>query len=221
MLTSSWNLRQVPEEPIDWLCGDYDPHDLEPALKVKVGRLNENLCDWPRDAVRVRIPSSAGANATELVLVWLGVGEKECRWVQVAPISGFQADDRDHAVMARFLGVRTFLSWIRSMLEDSAVGHGGGDWTSPPDHSTSPGANSDLEVWAPSLEQALKAWVRNPEQLKRADNILTRYLDSMREPQDKPHTEEEKEALDAIGKVWPVIRRELLGIRRPNIGAKR
>jgi len=220
-LTASWNLRQQRDQDAEWLCGDYDPHDLDPALEVKAGRLNEDLCDWPAGALRVRIPASAGANVTELMIIWLRLCEKECRWVQVAPISGFQADDRDRAVMARFLGVRTFLSWIRSLLDDSAGGDGGGDWNSPPGYAKGKAKSGDIELWAPSLEQALKTWARDPEQLKRVDNILTRYLDAIRKPQDETRTEEEKRVLDAIGKVWPVIRRELIGVRGASLGPRR
>lgn len=210
-LTASWNLRQERDEGVDWLSGDYDPHNLDPALDVKVGRLNEELHDWPHGVTRVQISPGTSGNATELVIIWLRLGEKDCRWVQLASISGFQANDRDRAVMARFLDVRTFLSWIRSMLDDSAVSDGGGDWHSLPGSKKPEGKNDDLEIWTPSLEQVLKAWLRDPEQLKRVDVILTRYLGSIQQPQDESRSEEEKRALDAIGQVWPVIRRELIG----------
>ena len=215
-LTASWNLRQERDDGADWLSGDFDPHDLDPALDVSVGRLNEDLHDWPHGVTRVRMSPAAAGNATELVIISLRLGEKDCRWVQVATISGFQTNDRDRAVMARFLDVRTFLSWIRSMLDDSTAGDGGGDWHTPPGPKKPPGKKGDLELWAPSLEQALKAWLRDPEQLKRVDVILTRYLGTMKKPEDEPRSDEEKEALDAISKVWPIIRRELLGARRSN-----
>ena len=216
-LTASWNLRQEEENGACWLRGDYDPHDLAPVLEVKVGRLNQSLHEWQRDVDRVQLPLSAAANVTELVIISLRLGEKECSWIQVAPINGFQANERDRAVMARFLDIRTFLSWIRSMLDDSAVGDGGGDWQTPPGPKAPPGKNGGVELWAPSLEQALKAWLRDPEQLKRVDVILTGYLGSLQEPQDEPCSEEEKQALEAIARVWPVIRRELIGGRRSSI----
>lgn len=220
-LTASWNLRQEIKEAVCWIRGDYDPHDLEPMLEVKVGRLNGNLHHWPLKLDRLQIPSGTTANVTELVIIWLHLGEKECSWIQVAPISGFQASERDRAVMTRFLDARTFLSWIRSMLDGSAVSDGGGDWQTPPGQKKTHGKNGGVELWAPSLEQALKAWLRDSEQLKQVDKILSRYLASIQELQDEARTEEEKRALDAVGKVWSVIGRELLGARRSSKGASR
>jgi hypothetical protein len=207
-----------------------DGNAIDQATRVAAEQQNTNAVQdqaqaaqqtaTPHDATRVQLPAGTQANETELVVISLSLGEKQCRWIQIAPISGFQPHNRDRALMARFLDTRTFLAWIRSMLDDSVAGDGGGDWNSRPSTNRAAGKNGDLDLWVPSLEQALKAWVRDPEQLSRVDNILARYLDSMREPQHETRTEEEKQALNAVGKVWSVIRRELLGLRRTNTGSQ-
>ena len=210
-LSASWNLRQEIRSDVTWLHGDYDPHDKAAQVEVKVGRLGDPPQDWPWGANRVSLAIAPMARSTELVLVHLRLGDRQCRWVQFAPISNFDRETRDRELMAQYLDVRTFLSWIRSLLDDSIAGVGGGDWDDTPAKSGRGNCSKrDFDLWAPSLEQALKAWVRDPGQLVEADRVLSNYLESRCEASENEPTPEEKRALEAIRKVWPVIRRELL-----------
>jgi hypothetical protein len=166
------------------------------------------------------LPATVPAGVTELVVISLRLGEKECRWVQVALIAGFNAEDRDKTLIAQYLDVRTFLSWVRSLLEDSIAGDGGGDWNDSRKRITKIRKGSDVGLWAPTLEQALKAWACDPEQLQRADRALARYFDTIRTAQEHTLSAEEVKAVSAVREVWPVIRRELVQGRRDAGGSR-
>jgi hypothetical protein len=219
-LAASWNLRQEVDGGVYWLCGDYDPYDLAREMEIRAGRLGGVLEVWPRASLRLPLPPTAPASITEFVVISLRLGEKECRWVQVAQIAGFNAEDRDKTLMAQYLDLRTFLSWVRSLLEDSIAGEGGGDWNEDRNRRTSTQKRNDADLWAPTLEQALKSWVRDPEQLQRADRALARYFDTIRAAQEHTLSAEEVKAVGAVRKVWPVIRRELVLGRRETGGSR-
>lgn len=209
-LAASWNLRQEIQKEVYWLCGDLDPYDVATDMEIRVGRLGGALEPWPRGSLRLQLPVTNHAGITELIVISLQLGEKRCRWVQVAPIAGFNAEDRDKKLMAQYLDVRTFLSWVRSLLENSIAGDGGGDWNDGGNRTARVQTGSDFSGWAPTLEQALKAWVRDRSQLQLADRAVTRYFDTIRETQEATLSPEERQAIDAVRKVWPVIRRELV-----------
>ena len=85
--------------------------------------------------------------------------------------------------MAEYLDVRTFLSWVRSLLDDFIAGDGGGDWNDSGKRTPSTQRRTDISGWAPTLEQALKAWVRDRNQLQLADRAVARYFETIRATQ--------------------------------------
>jgi HKD family nuclease len=218
-LAASLNLRQEVDGNVYWLCGDYDPYNVAGDMEIKAGRLGGALHVWPRGSLRLPLPPTTPAGITEFVVISLRLGGTGRRWIQVAQIVGFDAKDRDKALMAQYLDVRTFLSWIRSLLEDSIAGDGGGDWNDGGKHTASAQKRSDVSLWAPTLEQALRAWVRDPDQLKRADSALALYFETIRAAQELTLSDEELQAVEAVQKVWPVIRRELVQGRRDTSGS--
>jgi hypothetical protein len=209
-LAASWNLRQEIGGNIYWLCGEYDPHDVAGDMEIRAGRLGGALDVWSRGSLRLQLPPTVPAGITEFVVISLQLGERSCRWVQLAPIAGFNAGDRDKTLMAEYLDVRTFLSWVRSLLDDSIAGDGGGDWNDSGNRAPGTQKRGAISGWVPTLEQALKAWVRDRKQLQLADRAVTRYFDTIRETQEDTLSAEERQAVDAVRKVWPVIRRELV-----------
>jgi len=210
-LAASWNLRQAIKDGEAWLCGDYDPHDLDPELRVEAGRFGERLGEWPAGQCHIASPLVEPDLVTEIVVISLHLHDKHCRWSQIVPIAGFDRDRRDRALMVQYLDARTFLSWVRSLLDDSFSGAGGGDWDSPrTSQRTEAEGGADVELWAPSLEQALKTWIRNPGQLRHADSVIANYLLSVRERNYANLTSEEINVLNALDQTWRVIRRELI-----------
>ena len=193
---------------------DYAPQDVTGEVEISAGRLGGTLQQWTPGTLRLPLAATTDTGLTEFVVISLRLGESFCKWIQLAPIRGFDREQRDKLLIAQYLDVRTFLSWIRNLLDDSAAGDGGGDWKDEKGRRGRPSHNrNDISLWAPTLEQALKAWVRDPQQLKRADSALTRYFDSVRDAQEQPLTPEELRAVEAVKVVWPVIRRELIHAR--------
>lgn len=212
-LAATWNLTQERRSGELWLCGDYDPHRLADDLQVRVSALGGPWVEWSTECTAVPLHCAGLAQETELVVVFVRIGEKETQWVQLARIAGFQPAERDRKLLAQYLDARTFLAWIRSLLDQSICGEGGGDWDG--DHRTPhperrDGSDPDAAAWAPSLEQALKAWLRDPDQLRQVDDLLTRYLDSIHQAHGSETPGPESRALAEIRRVWPVVRRELI-----------
>jgi hypothetical protein len=212
-LAATWNLRQENASGNTYLCGDFDPYSLHADLKIDVGRQGEPLQEWPRGASRVVLPSGGSATQTHFIVIRLKLGDKECRWIQVVRNEELLTEPRDRAVISQFLDPKTFLSWIRSLLDQSIAGEGGGDWDRKDANHPPLVHNTYNELWIPSLEQALKTWIRDPAQLQRVDKILTQYLASMAVRTDVGS--EEYEALQGLQRAWPIIRQGLIsGVRR-------
>ncbi|MBA3973805.1 MAG: hypothetical protein C0504_06255 [Candidatus Solibacter sp.] len=212
-LAATWNLKQERRSGELWLCGDYDPHVLADDLQVRVAALGGPWVDWPAKSAAEHLHCAGLAHETELVVVFLRIGTRETQWVQLARITGFQPAERDRKLLAQYLDARTFLAWIRSLLDQSICGEGGGDWDGDqrtPHPVRRNGSDPDVAAWAPSLEQALKAWLRDPDQLRQVDDLITRYLDSIHQAQISETPDPESRALGEIRRVWPVVRRELI-----------
>lgn len=217
-LAASWNLRQKIGQEESWLCGDYDPHSLDSELQVQAGRFGEVPQEWPIGQSRMLLPATMPDYLTEIVIICLRRRDRYCRWSQIAAIADFERDRRDRGLMAQYLDVRTFLGWIRSLLDDCFVGSGGGEWDSTPQSTGTGGVEeANIELWAPSLEQALKTWVRDPDRLREADDIIANYLRSVQQRTDVTLTLEEVSVLNALDQTWRVIRRELIPGNRARI----
>jgi hypothetical protein len=118
-------------------------------------------------------------------------------------------EQRDRRALARYLDPRTFLLWIRALLGGEDIGDGGGDWDVRP----KPGRGLTGEGptwWAPTLEEVLKAWSRDPGRLKAIDQKVEHYLKLMREQQDIERSEEEEHILKEFQETWSVIRQILV-----------
>jgi hypothetical protein len=102
--------------------------------------------------------------------------------LQTAPCEPPPDDERDRAVIARYLDPRTFLIWLRSILADDPKA-GGGDWDAK-DIAYGPTTRneslSDLTM-APTLEEILRAWARDPSTFKAADEKVSQYLSAFRD----------------------------------------
>ncbi len=106
---------------------------------------------------------------------------------------------------------KTFLQWIRSLLTGGAVGDGGGDW----DGRHSPDAHRIVRKdgpiwWAPTIEEVLKSWSRDPGEVAAVDRKVRHYLKLMADQEDIERDPDENEALAVFEKTWKVLRQELV-----------
>ena len=127
---------------------------------------------------------------------------------------------RDRAVLARLMGPRAFLTWLRALLDDGTGGVGGDPW---PERTH--GASSQPESWqgsvpgTPTLESILRAWVRNPTAVRQVDRALETWAREIREALSEDAGENDREALREVCRfevAWRVIRNGLdLGTAAP------
>jgi hypothetical protein len=152
-VVSRWHVRQK-----NWtLHAGKSPHPDDPNVLLEVGVLGGELVKWPKKTKILPLQQGEPPIETELVQVRVSLGKSERRWLQKTPLDPPPGVDRDRRAVATMLSPRTFLKWLRSILDDLPMG--GGTWDG---RGTNPTGQSSPERWVPALEDILKAWTRNP-----------------------------------------------------------
>ena len=189
------------------------PHPNEPRAELWVGLLSQPLTLWPRGAASLQLLPISPAETTELVHCEVRLEGRCIRWLQRAPIYPPPHANRDQRALARYLDPRTFLLWIRSILSPDSLLDGGGEWDDDRQHhqTTTPVAGPDW--WAPTLEDVLRAWSRDPNTVGDVDRKVRRYLDFMKQERSEGQVKEEQEILDEFRSIWDTLRRQL--VERP------
>ena len=82
---------------------------------------------------------------------------------------------------------------------------GGGEW------HTKPGAQINKSIgtftgWAPTLEEILSSWTRDPANIKIVDHKIQTYLRLIRENTQEENTLDELKLLDEFETIWHVIK---------------
>ncbi len=97
------------------------------------------------------------------------------------------------------------------MLTGDSAGDGSGDWDDE-DGTRSPRKvpHAAPSWWAPTIEEVLKAWSRDPASLVLIDKKVRHYLKLYQEQTDIEQTEEERSVVAEFHKTWLVLRRELV-----------
>ena len=178
---------------------------------------------WKPRATAVEFAATDLHRQTELVELELRsteVPDLTASWVARAVMDPPLDIDRDRAVLARLMGPRPFLAWLRSLLDD-ATGEGGGD----PWPERTHGASRQTASWqhrvsgTPTLESVLRAWMRNPAAVHQVDRALETWAREIRESLPEDANEDDREALQEVGRfeaAWRVIREGLdLGATTP------
>jgi hypothetical protein len=198
-VVSRWQVRQK-----NWtLYSDVSPHPDNRNVLLEVGILGDELVKWPKKTKILPLQQGEPPIETELVQVRVSLGKSERRWLQKTPLDPPPGVDRDRRAVATMLSPRTFLKWLRAILDDLPTG--GGTWDR---RGTNPTGQSSPERWVPALEDILKAWTRNPGVLKVLDARMKAYMDFIRT--SSGDESKEMRLLEEFEKVWKIVRRELL-----------
>lgn len=210
-VASSWSMTQQSDRDGQRLSSRNDPTPTDPEVQLSVGLLGATQVDWPRETTELRLPRLAAGEITELVYCRLRLGNASVSWLQRAPLDPAPGEERDRQALARYLDPRTFLLWIRSLLTGDPAGDGSGDWDDE-DGTRSPrkGPHAAPSWWAPTIEEVLKAWSRDPASLILIDKKVKHYLKVYQEQTDIEQTEEERSIVAEFHKTWLVLRRELV-----------
>lgn len=210
-VASFWSVTQHSDSDGHFFSSQNDPNPMDPHVQMSVGLLGASQIPWPRGTTEVRLPPITAGDVTELVCCRLTLGESSISWLQRAPIDPAPGDERDRHALARFLDPRTFLLWIRSLLTGDPVGDGSGDWDDEEKARLQPKSSPAAPTWwAPTIEEVLKAWSRDPTSLVLIDKKLRHYLKLYQEQTDIEQTEEERSVVEEFHKTWQVLRRELV-----------
>lgn len=212
-LVAEWPLTQTRTQAGPLLKASRIAPISDSRIDLQVGLLGSPTCSWPKQSAQLVLPFTPASAETELVQLVLSLGTLEARWIQRVPLDPPPTEERDRQAIARYLDPKTFLAWIREVLNDFRLDDGGGAWnetkTAKPVGRRNP--THSPESWTPTLEEILKAWTKDPATLREADRKVQRYFDQYRKlSQTTEYGEDVARALKEFGEVWRVVRRELL-----------
>ncbi|ACD20775.1 phospholipase D family protein [Paraburkholderia phytofirmans] len=109
----------------------------------------------------------------------LGKPEISRTWVQVVEMDGLDAERRDRALLARYIGANRFRDWLRSLL-DGIDGSGGQRWSdSWTTNRREDPAGQLARIF--TLETVLANWARDPQAFERRVGEMMAMLDSFEE----------------------------------------
>jgi hypothetical protein len=216
-VVANWQVVQRWSPNAHVLIAERPPHPPNKSIQLAVGPLNCAPVIWPRGVCELNLLPLPIHQITELVQVQLTLGSRLCTWIQRAPLDPPVDEERDRRAMARYLDPRTFLLWIRSLLDGGGTpSDGGGDWdTRPRSRRPSTDRSSRPTWWAPTLEELLKSWSRDPRSFGRIDREIRNYLRLIQSQHDEGWNEEDIQLLSSFTRMWRVVRSELL--QRPQV----
>ena len=182
-----------------------------------------NWVQWQPGATAVEFAATDLHQQTELVEIELRsteVPELTVSWVARAVMDPPLGIDRDRAVLARLMGPRPFLTWLRSLLDDATGAGGGNPWPArTPKASRKKASRQHRVSGTPTLESILRAWMRNPAAVNQVDRALETWAREIRKALPRDAEEDDREALHEVERfeaAWRVIREGLaLGATMP------
>lgn len=210
-VAGSWSVTQRLDDTGPTLDSKTDPNPPDVSVELSVGLLSAVQVPWPRGTTSLALPHVVQGEVTELVMCRLAIGDASVSWLQRAPIDPQPGEERDRQALARYLDPRTFLLWIRSLLTGEPCGDGGGDW----DDQTDSKSRGVLQKpgptwWAPTIEEVLKSWSRDPSSLTLIDKKVRQYLKLYEQQTDSELTTDERKAVADFHATWQVVSRSLL-----------
>lgn len=208
-VVNQWAVKQVRQANGVKLVSENPPHPLDLDIKMEVGLITGTCVTWPRNNAYLDLPVESKARETSLVLVRLSLKGVQASWVQLAPLDPPPDEDRDNRALAAHLSPRVFLLWLRSMLSAGEILDGGGEWHIHSNDYKTNSANT-LTWWAPTLEEVLSSWTRQPENIKLVDQKVQTYLRLIREQSQMEYSPDDERLLKQFEKTWQVIRITLI-----------
>lgn len=189
------------------------------SLSVRL-LLGRDWVQWQPEAAVVEFPATALHQQTELVELELRSTEDPdltASWVARAIMEPPPNVTRDHAVLARLMGPRAFLTWLCALLDDITGEAGGEPWPERMDGKHNQptkwqGNSSSVVRESPTLESVLRAWIRSPEAVCQVDRALETWASEIRKSLSDDVHQDDREALQELDRfeaAWCVIRNGL------------
>ncbi|WP_166295492.1 phospholipase D family protein [Bradyrhizobium sp. 2S1] len=199
--------------------GSLDPFLAEHQLDVWLLTRPDAIACWPAGAQSVLLVPGGVPVKFETVLVCFSAARLagDCaprRWAQAVTFPGHDADARDRAATAAYIGLSGASAWVRAQLEgilptEPTTWTGARRWVGS-EH------NRAAETLPLALEEVLAAWARNPDKFEARARELETTLKALREElrqggEDGPDAE-------AVAQWQEVV--HFWGVIREAIGAK-
>ena len=170
---------------------------------------------WEPGRMTVRVPSVPLHQLTELVELKLSAGGSRglsIGWVARAPLDPEPSLARDRAVLARLMGPRAFLAWLRGLLDEIQGEAADGKWPEgqePPGQDISARPAPKQVLGSPTLEAVLRAWTRDPSAVRAVDRAIATWAADIRSCIAEDAEEEDRAALvelERFEKAWRIVR---------------
>lgn len=211
-LSANWSLRQEFHDPEAWLIASAPPHLNASEVRLEVAALGGGWNQWPDGESRLLLPGLRLTHRSDLVQVRLLSGDRMCAWLQLAHCDPPPDAARDCALIAQYLDPRTFLLWIRSLLADEPAHSGDTDWDDDGEGrkgAESPGDNRSDSRLLPSVEEILRAWARDAEAFRSADEKVTTYLSELERRAAETNNPAAVQLLHTFQETWNTLASEL------------
>ncbi|WP_374499725.1 hypothetical protein [Pseudoxanthomonas sp.] len=178
------------------------PHPVDDQITLLCGQMKGALMEWPPGASRHILVS--GGIESDCVHCRLDLEGVAVSWVQVVPFEPpLDVEQRDAQVLSEYLGSRQMLSWIHSVLTGYSDGDEGGRWDDDPTPAQKRHHKSQVtHLELPTLEQALRMWLKDRSRLDEVDRILELRRRNTGTAQD----DVEREQLERFAATWRIIR---------------
>lgn len=182
------------------------PHPVDEEIELFCSRLMEAPRLWPRNLTVLALPHGEHqVPDSDCLRISLVLGTERVEWVQVVAWSPSLDMSRDEAVLSDYLGPRQMLVWIHEVLTGYANGDEGGAWDEPI-HTAKSTARKAPVIGLPSMEQALRLWLKDRTKLDEVDRILAiwqkRRAAAVVDPEMEKH-------LLQFTKTWGALRKGL------------
>ena len=185
------------------------PHPEDSRISLFVGRLGGNMVPWARNAINVALPENEESADADLISVRVSLNDQSLSWTQIVPFDPPLPPTRDSKILREYVGALGVLSWIRDVLDDTIDSDGGGPWDKKfpcGPRTRRPRVPTTMDV--PTVEQVLRAWIRDPARLDSVDRILRTVATSPATAEDDA---EARRHLESFARSWKTLRAGLMG----------
>lgn len=178
-LSSAWSLRQHIGTNGLIIRASGPPPLSDGTITLQVAVFGGPWHDWPRGEDRLTILDAGRDGRSDFLQVRILLGDKMCSWLQAAPCDPPPDEERDRGLIAQYLDPQTFFLWLRSILVDEPAPAGGGDWDGDGDGTDRVKTARSLSIEedsAPTVEDILRSWARDPSAFRATDEKVKAYL---------------------------------------------
>jgi hypothetical protein len=191
-------------------CGS-TPHPDASDILLSCSPLIGQHVAWPQGSKSLEIAGEPNSiSASDCLRVRLSLDEHNLEWLQIVPWNPPLDEGRDEAVLSNYLGPRQMLSWIHHVLNGYSNGDEGGAWDVPRSKATPPRRGPTTVLGLPSIDQALRMWLRDKSQLDEVDRILQIWTKKRKTLSAQNDEEKDVEIhLQRFSRSWHTLRKGL------------